>query len=139
MRSTLAGILFAGLALARTDASAATPGFNYTLHCQGCHLVDGRETPGKIPPLIGAGRFLAVEGGREFLVQVPGVSLSAIGDAELAELVNWMLYRFSPGDLPADFEPYTAEEVARYRQNPLVEVEKARAKLIAALDPVDHR
>jgi mono/diheme cytochrome c family protein len=104
------------------------------LHCQGCHLDDGRETPGTIPALLGVGRFLSVEGGREFLVQVPGVSLSVIDDQDLAELVNWMLYRFSPEGIPADFEPYTAEEVARYRRSPLVEVETVRARLIAALE-----
>jgi mono/diheme cytochrome c family protein len=104
------------------------------LHCQGCHLVDGRETPGKIPALVGAGRFLSVTGGREFLVRVPGVSLSVLDDAELAELVNWMLYRFSAKDMTGDFPPYTAEEVARYRRNPLVDVETVRRELVAAFE-----
>lgn len=126
--------LVAAWALGCALAVAAPPRFNYTLHCQGCHLADGSETPGKIPALIGAGRFLSVEGGREFLVQVPGVSLSVIQDEELADLLNWMLYRFSADDIPADFEPYTAEEVARYRRSPLVEVETIRTKLIEALD-----
>jgi hypothetical protein len=129
----LAALLLAGLALVHAQTWAETPGFNYTLHCQGCHLADGRETPGKIPPLVGAGRFLSVAGGRAFLAQVPGVSLSVIDDPELAELLNWLLYRFSADDLPADFEPYTAEEVARLRASPLVEVEGVRAELVAAL------
>jgi len=134
MRGTVSGTLLVGLALIQGEAGAETPAFNYTLHCQGCHLVDGRETPGKIPPLVGAGGFLSVAGGREFLVQVPGVSLSTIDDEELAELLNWLLYRFSPDDLPADFEPYTEDEVARLRASPLVEVEKVRAGLVAALE-----
>ena len=127
-----AAMLFAlGFGLAAADASAAAPPqFNYILHCQGCHLADGQATPGKIPPLVGAGRFLSVEGGREFLVRVPGVSLSIIPDDELAALMNWMLYRFSAEDIPADFNPYTAEEVGRYRQEPLVEVEAVRAGLL---------
>lgn len=130
MRAALMLIaLVSGLAAA--DAGAAgSPQFNYILHCQGCHLADGEATPGKIPPLVGAGRFLLVEGGREFLVRVPGVSLSIIPDDELAELMNWMLYRFSAEDMPEDFEPYTAEEVGRYRQEPLVEVETVRAGLL---------
>ena len=117
--------------LAATDSGAAgSPQFNYILHCQGCHLADGQATPGKIPPLIGSALFLKVEGGREFLVRVPGVSLSIIPDEELAELMNWMLHRFSAEDMPAEFEPYTAEEVARYRREPLVEVETVRARLL---------
>ena len=128
----LSTLVFA-LAAAGT-AAAASPQFNYILHCQGCHLADGAATPGKIPPLIGTGRFLAVDGGREFLVRVPGVSLSIIPDDELAELMNWMLYRFSADDMPADFEPYTAEEVGRYRQEPLVEVETVRVGLLGAYE-----
>ena len=127
-------LLAAASALGCSAASGETPRFNYMLHCQGCHLADGGETPNKIPPLIAAGRFLFVEGGREFLVRVPGVSLSVIDDDELAELVNWMLYEFSPNDLPEDFEPYSTEEVARYRQNPLVEVVKVRANLLTSLE-----
>ena len=130
--STLFTLVF-GLAAANASM-AATPQFNYTLHCQGCHLADGQATPGKIPPLVGAGRFLSVEGGRQFLVRVPGVSLSIIPDDELAELMNWMLYRFSAEDMPADFEPYTAEEVGRYRQQPLVEVETVREGLLGEYD-----
>ena len=134
MRTALALLTFSfGLAAAGAG-SAASPQFNYILHCQGCHLADGGATPGKIPPLIGTGRFLAVEGGREFLVRVPGVSLSIVPDAELAELLNWMLFRFSADDMPADFEPYTAEEVGRYRQEPLVEVETVRVRLIGRYD-----
>lgn len=119
-----------GAALGCTGTRAEAPAFNYMLHCQGCHLVDGQATPGKIPALVGVGRFLSVDGGREFLVRVPGVSLSVIPDRELAELLNWMLYRFSADDIPPDFEPYTTEEVARHRRNPLVEVEKVRAELV---------
>ena len=111
-------------------AGSATAHFNYMLHCQGCHLPDGSATPGIIPPLVGAARFLAVEGGREYLVRVPGVSLSTIPDEELAALVNWMLEQFSPGELPEDFVPYTTEEVAEYRQRPLVDVDKVREEII---------
>jgi hypothetical protein len=139
MRCLAAVTTLVGLALARTGASAETANFNYILHCQGCHLVDGRETPGKVPALVGVGRFLSVEGGREYLVQVPGIALSVIGDRELADLVNWMLFRFSPDDIPVDFEAYTAEEIARYRQSPLVEVEKVRSELLTALERADDR
>lgn len=134
MRRALALSAFLACMSAPDRSLAESAQFNYILHCQGCHLADGSATPGKIPPLVGAARFLASDGGREFLVRVPGVSLSTIPDNELAELVNWMLYRFSPDDLPEDFEPYTAAEVADYRQRPLVNVDEVRAGLLASID-----
>jgi hypothetical protein len=104
---------------------------NYILHCMGCHLEDGRETPGIVPSLIGVARFLRAPGGREFLVQVPGVSGSTLGDVPLADLMNWMLQEFSAENPLVDFAPYTAEEVGRYRSTPLADVETLRAELLA--------
>ena len=130
MRLAFAGILLSLVLVAAQTAHSATAHFNYMLHCQGCHLPDGTATPGIIPPLVGAARFLAAEGGREYLVRVPGVALSTISDEELAALVNWMLEQFSAAEIPEDFVPYTTEEVAEYRQRPLVDVEGARKEII---------
>jgi len=106
---------------------------NYILHCQGCHLSDGAGTPGKIPALRQeVGRFLQVEGGREFLIQVPGTAQSALSDNEVAGVLNWILDNFSPAELPADFVPYTTEEITRHRQ-PLANVATVRKGLVAQL------
>jgi mono/diheme cytochrome c family protein len=106
------------------------------VHCQGCHLADGSATPGKIPALTGSmGRFLTVPGGREFLVRVPGTAQAPLSDREIADLLNWMLVEFSPDELPGRFERYTAEEVRRYRREPLTDVDGARRRLI---DAVEH-
>ncbi len=106
---------------------------NYILHCQGCHLSDGAGTPGKIPALRQeVGRFLQVEGGREFLIQVPGTAQSALSDNEVAGVLNWILDNFSPAELPADFIPYTTEEITRHRQ-PLANVAAVRKGLVAQL------
>ena len=46
---------------------------HYMLNCQGCHLPDGTGYGNKVPDMKNQlGRFLTVNGGREFLVQVPG-------------------------------------------------------------------
>jgi len=132
LKLLLTALVFVFNLLSKADAESAH--FNYILHCQGCHLVNGGGTPGKIPALIGIGRFLSVEGGREFLVRVPGVSGSLVNDVELAEVLNWILYEFSPDNLPRDFEPYDAEEVGRYRQDPLVDVEHARDQLLSLIE-----
>ena len=59
---------------------------NYMLNCQGCHTPDGSGAPGKVPSLKNfMGNFVQVEGGREFLIQVPGAAQSTLSDAELAE------------------------------------------------------
>lgn len=104
---------------------------NYILHCQGCHLADGSGTPTKVPALKHeVGRFLHVAGGREFLIQVPGTAQSALSDNEVADVLNWILENFSRDELPADFVPYTADEISRHRQ-PLTNVNAVRTALIA--------
>jgi len=108
---------------------------NYTLHCQGCHLEDGSGTQGKVPALKNeVGKFLHTEGGREYLIQVPGTSQSPMTDAEIAEVLNWILENFSADQLPADFVPYTTQEVASVRLEPLANVSAVREGLLAALD-----
>jgi mono/diheme cytochrome c family protein len=105
---------------------------HWTLNCQGCHRADGMGTDDTAPSLAGAvAKFLHAPGGREYLGEVPGVATSALGDADLAEVMNWMLYRFDRSHVPANFEPYAAEEIARLRLTPLhIEASKVRNKLL---------
>ncbi len=132
MRLVAAGALLALAAVAR----AFTPDVDYAIHCRGCHLADGGETPGLIPALRGSvGRFLRVPGGREFLVQVPGVAQSSLDDAALAAVLNWMLDRFGRPEMPEPFVPYTAAEVGALRRTPLVNVDRVRAALLGAGPP----
>ena len=107
---------------------------NYMLNCQGCHLADGSGLPGIVPSMRGiVGSFLTVPGGREFLVQVPGSANAPISDAELAELLNWILTTMSAENLSPDFQYYTGEEVAQYRQHTLMDVESVRAGIVAKI------
>jgi cytochrome c553 len=124
------------LALAAARAvSAAPPQQDYILQCMGCHLEDGSGAPGRVPSLVGQmGRFLQVPGGRAYLVQVPGAAQSTLDDAALAALLNWMLQRFSPAELRADFEPYRADEVARYRAERPADVAKLRRELLERIE-----
>lgn len=108
----------------------------YMLQCQGCHRPDGTGTSASAPPMAGmAARFLAVPGGREYLGRVPGVATAVLSDAQLAELLNWTLYRFDPTNVPADFKPYTAAEIGALRRRPLrIEAAAVRASLVTELD-----
>ena len=112
-----------------TLATAGEPAVDYALNCQGCHRADGAGTPGKVPALAGSvGRFMHVDGGRDYLGQVPGAALSALDDASLAGVLNWIVERFG-GE--TDFTRYTADEVGRLRKTPLVDVEGVRTRLLA--------
>jgi mono/diheme cytochrome c family protein len=130
-----AGVIAATLLLSSFDTAAAsnyTPKVNYTLHCQGCHLVDGSGTEGKVPALKNeVGRFVNVKGGRDYLIQVPGTSQSPMSDAEIAEVLNWILKNFSADQLPDDFVPYTTQEVSNVRLEPLANVSAVSEDLLA--------
>lgn len=129
--------LCAALALgaARAPDSGRAPDTNYQLHCSGCHRLDGSGLPGEVPDLRGqVARFLAVPGGRAYLVRVPGAANAPLSDADLAALLGWLLVRFDPEHVPAGFAPYTAAELAALRAQPLSQVKNARAELLAALN-----
>ena len=123
-------------------AAAQEPRINYMIHCMGCHLADGTGAPPDVPSLPQhLGGFLLVDGGREYLIQVPGTAYSPLSDAQTAEVLNWMLETFSRNELPEDFVPYTAAEVARHRGHALTDVHTVRNQLLADLEqqkPADH-
>lgn len=114
---------------------------NWILSCQGCHRADATGTPQTTPTMAGfVGNFLKVPGGREYLAQVPGVATANLSDAQLAEVLNWLLVRFDPANIPADFTPYTSAEVGRLRQAPLrVDAPAVRAHLVAQFDRSQQR
>lgn len=102
---------------------------HWALNCQGCHQPHGAGLPGATPPLRGVvARFTATPEGRTYLARVPGVANAPLSDADLAELLNWLLLRFDREHLSADFRPYQAAEVATLRSRPL----RAEAALVRA-------
>jgi mono/diheme cytochrome c family protein len=99
----------------------------------GCHTPDGSGEPGRVPSLKDTlAPFALSPAGRRFLIQVPGVSQSTLSDAELADLLNWMIQNLSL-TRPADVTPFTATEIARYRRTPLVDVQGTRRRLLQSL------
>lgn len=88
------------------------------------------------PSLAGmVARFTNVPGGREYLARVPGVATAPLSDADLAELLNWTLWRFDAAHLQPDFKPYSAQELAGLRARPLrTEAARERARLLARLN-----
>lgn len=140
--SALALLLVVASASAMTHSEAMLGVVNprqahidYKLKCQGCHRPDGSGDDVSNPPMNGkVAKFLHVPGGRAFLVQVPGVATVDLDHQRLADVINWTLYRFDRGNLPAEFKPYSASEIARLRQTPLrTERATVRAELIARM------
>lgn len=111
---------------------------NWTLNCQGCHRPDGTGSEGTAPSIAGTvSKFLTVPGGREYLGRVPGVATSPLGNADLAELMNWMFVRFDKEHMPTDFVAFTADEIGRLRARPLrLEAAAMRTALLQKADEV---
>ena len=108
--------------------------FNYQLFCMGCHVPDGSGGP-HVPSLKGfVGYFLNSSEGREYLVRVPGSANAKLDDKKLAEVLNWIVLEFGEASIPDTMQYYTAEEVGKLRQDPLLEVVNYRKQLLSAMD-----
>lgn len=97
----------------------ATPGA-YLLYCGGCHGINGHSSDAAVPSLKGqVDAFLCLPEGREYIVRLPNVAFAPLSDAQLAELMNFVVAlgqtRTGKGD-----PPYTAAEVGALRRKPLL-------------------
>lgn len=146
LRGALALAVLAGLAGttwatqgAERETGVSNPALarqNWILKCQGCHRPDATGTPETTPAMAGiVAKFLHVPGGREYLGRVPGVATAPVSDAELADLLNWTLYRFDAAHVPADFKPYSASEIGKLRKAPFrTEAPATRAALVEKIN-----
>jgi hypothetical protein len=127
--------------LASATIASEQERINYLLHCSGCHQADGSGSPESgIPDMRGRiGHYLRLPEGRAYLVQVPGTSQSSLNDRDTATLLNWMVSTLSGKEVPADFAPYTRDEVTRLRGNPLADVSAARTQVITRLQQMGYR
>lgn len=122
MRQLLSGLLLA--ASAATGASAELPVREaFQLHCSGCHGPDGRGDGRMVPDLRRLAPLLEVEGGREYLVRVPGVAQAPLESPALARLLDFVLRELSGVE---DLEAFEAAEVDRWRRRPLLDPVGAR-------------
>lgn len=104
---------------------------HYVLHCGGCHGMDGAGSPATyVPDLRRLGQWLRVDGGREFVIKVPGVMGSGLNDRQVAEVTNWILSTLARDTVPAGHRPFEPAEVTRARQQPLTDVAAERERLL---------
>jgi hypothetical protein len=125
-------------ALAGAPPSPPVPQFtraqtNYILGCGGCHGENGITNSRLVPDLRDqVGYFLNTPQGREYLVRLPNVAFSTLSDADLAEVLNFMVFTLGGTSVPAKAAAYTPAEVAPLRRRPLNEVRllEYRARLV---------
>jgi hypothetical protein len=126
-------VLVASLVVATT--ACADPLTDYMLHCRGCHGPDGVGAPGAVPSFRDyIGKFLLVDGGREYLIRVPGSAQSELSDARTAALLNWLVEEYGPKEVASAFERFTEQEITQHRRPPLTEVQEVRQRLVEAIE-----
>ena len=115
-------------ALVTHSVFAASPRINYLLYCSGCHRPLGEGNPPNVPTLHNElGLMMSVQEMRGYLARVPGSAHAPITDAELADVLNWMLEQFNAETLPEDFKKLTVEEVTKAREQSLADPNQYRA------------
>jgi mono/diheme cytochrome c family protein len=125
-------------------ASQASPAQDYMLNCMGCHGSSAQGIAGKVPPLANAlSRYMRTPAGRNYVLRVPGAANSALSDAQLAAVLNWLAVTFEQSAATDRVAPFTREEVAHLRHEPLVAVLAARSVVVRDLAatgpaPPDH-
>ncbi|MEM7100638.1 MAG: hypothetical protein AAF541_20405 [Pseudomonadota bacterium] len=118
--------------LLAVQPSLADDRADYLLHCGGCHLPDGRGTPPEVPSLRDElGKIITIQGGRDYLVQVPGSSQAPVSDLVLANIINWILVKFNQQTLADDFVPLSENEVSNARKFTLADPLKRRDEIWA--------
>ena len=134
MIRTMLVLLPGMLGFGTADADNDRARFNYMIHRQGCHLPDASGYQDKVPRMKNfLGFFLHSQEGRDFIIQVPGVSLAQLPDDEIAELMNWLINAYSAEQRPDEFVPYTQSEVNALRQSPEADPLTTRLRILRAI------
>ena len=121
-------VLLAAMLVA-VESVKSDPKTDYLLYCRGCHLASGESVPPEVPSLHDLGPLLLSDGGREYIIRVPGVSQTPMSDERLAAVLNWVVHEFN--ETPQNFQPYSAAEVGAARVKVLADPKRYRAKIAA--------
>lgn len=105
---------------------------NYILRCAGCHGTTGMGTANAgVPPFPDSvGHIAGLESGRSYMLHVPGVVSSSLSDTQIADVLNYILERWS--GMP--FTPFTTEEVIDRRQADVPDIVVARRAIVENLN-----
>ena len=151
----LTRLVAVGAVLAGARTLSAAPGSQvFASNCIVCHQPDAKGVPGIYPPLADTvGLYVKLKAGRAYLAHVPSFGLTGpieshgetvdsnmppltqLSDEDIAAVITYVLTKFNQSLLPADFKPFTAQEVHGYRTKEMSEtdVHSERAPLLEAL------
>ena len=93
-------------------------------NCAGCHGLRGTTVPAHLPEIKDrVGWFMCTPGSRAYLLRLPNVAHSRITDnAQLADLMNYVVFVLGGKSVPTGTKPFTGPEVAHERQVALTSV-----------------
>ena len=133
-----AALAFAVAAAVPAPGNAQSARGLYLLKCSGCHRADGQgAVEAGVPPFPGyIGDLARDPEGRIYMLHVPGVASSGLNDADLTQVLNYLLERWSGAPVAAAApaaQPFTAAEVAALRAIEVNDVVKYRRALVARL------
>ena len=82
-------------------AACANPAQDYMLYCMGCHGAQAEGVPGKVPPLAHSLGLLHAHArpGATTCCACPGAANSALSDAQLAAVLNWLAQQYNAEEL----------------------------------------
>jgi mono/diheme cytochrome c family protein len=142
------------LLVASSRVAAASGSSIFITNCSACHQLDGQGVPGVYPPLKDAvGGYVRVPEGRAYLAHVVSFGMTGaissqgktysgfmqpwtqLSDADVADVVNYVLLDLNAALLPKGFVPFTPEEVKTLRAKhlTLAEVRGEREALMKTL------
>ncbi|WP_172329943.1 cytochrome C [Mangrovicoccus sp. HB161399] len=132
MRRCIPPALLLALLAAPLQAGEGKARSDYILRCAGCHGMTGEGTvEGGVPAFPGSvGAIAGLDEGRTYMMHVPGVVGASLGNAQIAEVMNYILGEWSDGSST----PFTEEEVARRRAIPVADVVTLRRAVVATLE-----
>jgi len=97
----------------------------------GCHGTQAQGVPGKVPPLANAlQRFMRTAEGRNYVLRVPGAANSSLSDEQLAAVLNWLARTYDSSASAIAPSPFTTDEVAALRHQPLLSVLATRSAVV---------
>ncbi len=104
---------------------------DYVENCGGCHGVTGDTVPAHLPELAGrVGWFMCTPEARAYLLRLPNVAHSRIKDnAELADMMNYVVFVLGGLSAPPGTAPFTGDEVTRERPQALTNTNLSAERL----------